>query len=164
VADDDGTDAARGTIAMTPRDATDASPFIRLASGISVSVHGGWVTSGCAMPTARVVDASSSTNRLSSIRFATDPATYVASSSSRAAINVDVTATANSSRATEDAFPMPVANCPPWMGSSSSAVSERAAPWLSWHYPRLTQAWWCLSAAVMSPGEQRSSSAPMLEE
>jgi hypothetical protein len=94
---------------MTPGDAADVSPFIRLASGTSVSIYGGWVAFGCAMPIARIVDASSSTDRLSSIRSAVDAAACVASGSSHAIVNIGDTATADRSRVTEDAFPVAAA-------------------------------------------------------
>jgi hypothetical protein len=121
-------DTARGTIATTPGDAADVSPSIRLASGTSISIRGGWVTCGHTAPVARVADASFFADRLSSICSTADAATCVAGGSSRVIINVDVTAVVDRSRVTEDACPVPATGCPPWTGLSSLAVSERAAP------------------------------------
>jgi hypothetical protein len=45
-----GMDMVHGTIATTFREAADASPFVRLASGTFVSIHGGWVASSCTTP------------------------------------------------------------------------------------------------------------------
>jgi hypothetical protein len=97
-------DAARGTIAMTPRDAANVSASVRLTSGTSVFVHGGWVASGYAMPVS-IVDVSSSTNCLSYVRFVTDAATCVADGSSCTIISVDIMATVDRSRVIEDASP-----------------------------------------------------------
>lgn len=111
-ADDDGMDAVRDTITVTPGDVADASPLVCPASSTSVSIHGGWLTFGSAIPAARVTYALSSVDRLSSVRSAADAAMCVAGGSSRSVINVDVTAMADRSRATEDTSPMPAAGSP----------------------------------------------------
>jgi hypothetical protein len=73
---------------MTLGDAMDMSPPIRPASGTTIPVCESRVAPGYATLAAHVADASSSTNRLSSVRFAMDVATRVAGGSSRATVNV----------------------------------------------------------------------------
>jgi hypothetical protein len=113
VVDVDGTDMVRDTIAMTPEDVADMSPSVHLASGTSISIHGGWVASGCATPAARVVDVSSSTDRLSSVCSAVDTATGAAGSSTYIVITIDVIVAAGRPRMSEDVSPVPVTSCPP---------------------------------------------------
>jgi hypothetical protein len=78
--DVDDVDEEYGTITMTLRDTADASPSIRLASGTSISVSGGWVTSGYVMPVMCVMDTSSSA-RPSPVRSAMDVTIHVTDSS-----------------------------------------------------------------------------------
>lgn len=54
-ADVDGTDTERSTITMTLGDAADASPFVRLTSGTSISIREDRVASDCTTPLPRLL-------------------------------------------------------------------------------------------------------------
>jgi hypothetical protein len=80
VTDVDDVDEECGTITMTLGDAADVSPSVHLASGTSISISGGQVTSGCVMPIMCIMDASSSA-RPSPVRSAMDVTIHMTDSS-----------------------------------------------------------------------------------